>query len=192
MKKNVLTLLITLSLATLTFAEPAFRTGLQLGTNMESADGYAFEIGAHADALVFPDTGILIGMQMDFTMNSSSWSSNPSMYIEWLTPLKFGVCRPFVKGNLGLYVYHDDNKKNNKSGSLTSIGIGSNIDLGKRFYLSPAVTFGYPFMWEAGLGMGFKFGSKGSACENVKAEAAEEKTESLNDGAAISEIEITE
>lgn len=157
MKKIVLTIL-SLCLGTFVFAENILRSGIQLGTNMESADGYTFDVGAHADTFIFPDAGILLGMQMDFTVNSSSWSSNPSVYLEWLTPLTLAnVMTPFVKGNLGVYVYHDDNKKNNKSGCLASLSAGMNFDLGERFYVAPAFAFGYPFMWEASVSAGMKF-----------------------------------
>lgn len=134
-----------------------FRAGIQTGANMESTDGYAYSVGAHADTLVLPSINLLVGMQMDFTVASSSWSSNPSMYVEWLMPLTIAsIATPFIKANLGMFVYHDDDD-NDQSGVLASLGVGLNFDIGEHIYIAPAITFGYPFLWAPTLSAGWRF-----------------------------------
>ena len=106
-----------------------YRVGAQLGTNMESADGYAFVGGVHADSLVFPNAGILIGMQMDFTAASKNYSANSSWYFEWLI-MNDAVVSPFVKANLGMYVLYDDDVAGpHQAGAYFALSAGANISL---------------------------------------------------------------
>ena len=135
------------------------RIGVQAGTNMETMDGYAFTCGAHADTEILEGTGLLVGMQMDFSVDSVSWSSNPSMYVEYLLPFTFfNVMTPFVKGNLGMFVLHNSQTGTlHQSGVVASASAGLNISFGEHFYVAPAVSFGYPFLWAADVSAGWRF-----------------------------------
>ena len=154
--KRVLLICLTILLGSLAFSEGIFRAGAQLGTNMEAADGYAFVGGVHADALVFPNAGILAGTQMDFTAGSGTYSSNSSVYFEWLV-MNDQAISPFLKTNLGMYVLYDDDVAGpHQAGFYFAFGAGVNIELTERFYLAPAVSFGVPFLWSPTLSAGVK------------------------------------
>ena len=166
MKKTFL-LLNMLFLASFVFAQN-FRAGLQFGTNMESTEGYAFTLGAHADSAILPSKGLFAGAQMDFSVDSVTWSSNPSVYLEWILPYRlFNTMSPFVKGNLGMFVLHE--KADDlllMSGLLASVSAGLNFEFNDTFYIEPALSFGYPFMWSFSVGAGWHFGTSKNAAKN--------------------------
>ena len=143
------------STATKTAAEKkGIRAGLQIGTNMEQSDGYTFILGIQTDTALIPDT-LLLGTQMDWTFSHSGYTANPSMYLEWLTPLHVAnVMTPYLKGNLGMYTLHENDET--KDGMLAGLEAGLSFDLGP-VYLEPGFLFGYPYMWGCTLRAGLSF-----------------------------------
>lgn len=156
MRRNAF--ILFLSLGGILFAEGIpLSFGGNLGADMSTPMGYAFNMGFHGDYEFLPD--LKVGIQQEFSFASSFFNSNTSAYAKWYTPFDFSFpgfyIIPFIKGNIGVsYLKY---KEMYTTAFLIGAEAGIKLDFESvpGLYVEPFLKFGYPYFWGFGVAAGY-------------------------------------
>jgi hypothetical protein len=127
--------------------------GLGLEANNNHRNGVAYGVQASIDYRLwrFLALGVRGGFSSNFGFSNTVEGEG---FLRLILPLR-GVDL-FVQGGAGvsvMFIY-----EGNMPGTLFSGGVGARISLGARMYLEPAARFGVPFLWGAGITVGYRGG----------------------------------
>lgn len=121
--------------------------GTHIGTNMETPQGYALNLGLQGSYEIFNNfnTGLQFDSSMDF---KNSFAFEATVFAKYILPFKFSIVEPFVKCNLGYALVRF--KDINANAMALGLETGVSIPVSK-FSFEPYLRFGYPYFWGAGV-----------------------------------------
>ena len=157
MKKSLLCVLCFFCLIGASFAQfsiDKIDAGGNLGTNMNSREGWAFGFGIHGDYEIIDN--LKAGLQLGFSFSDDMFVFEPSVYGKYYLPfLSFFGFTPFAQLDLGASVLNITEEKT-YGRFLVGIGAGLRYEIGK-LYIEPKITWGYPFMLAINAAVGYTF-----------------------------------
>lgn len=157
MKKTLLCVLCLFFLLGSTFAQfsiDKLDVGGNLGSNMNSREGWAFTFGFHGDYEIIDN--LKTGLQLGFSVSDDMFVFEPSVYGKYYLPfLSFFGFTPFAQLDLGASVLNITDEKT-YGRFLVGVTAGLRYEFGK-LYVEPKIAWGYPFMVSINAAVGYTF-----------------------------------
>ena len=155
MKKSLLCVLCFLFILSGSFAQfsiDKIDVGGNLGTNMNSREGWAFAFGIHGDYEVMDN--LKTGLQLEFSVADDMFVFEPSVYGKYYLPfLSFFGFTPFGQLDIGASVI---NAEETHGAFLVGLTAGLRYEIDK-LYIEPKVSFGYPYFLAINAAVGYSF-----------------------------------
>ena len=134
---------------------------LSLASGLYALDSVSFSLGGEANGNT-PDgisyggalnIGLDINQYFSLGVKKAYTSDFDTITITedsgFLRIYPLGKANLFLQAELGAVIYFEDDKS--YSSPLGGLAAGWRINIGRNFYLEPAVRGGYPYIWGAGL-----------------------------------------
>jgi hypothetical protein len=180
MKKCFIGITMFLCFAGLAYSQDAKEIAIGLGVegNQNTREGAAFGASLRAD---YGITGTMAaGVKATFSHDFDEISVVEPEALFRFYFMKLGSLSLFGQAGVGVGIISEESGDGGTSflGELTA---GVRIPLGS-LYVEPSASFGYPFMWRAGVAVGLRIpGKSAAASEPARESAPQEATESALD-----------
>jgi hypothetical protein len=156
MKKTLLlfvTLIVLVSLVGTAQEAKQIALGLGIDGNMNTREGAALGGAVNAGYGIIPNlaAGIKIGFSHNF---DSVMTLEPEVFARWYFLDIKGISL-FAQAGVGASIFFENSAV--FPAFLGNLGAGIRIPFNQQWYMEPYVRAGYPFIWSAGIGAGYRF-----------------------------------
>jgi hypothetical protein len=126
--------------------------GLSPEINMDTRRGLAIGGGLYADYAINEAWAAGIKAAASYNLDEII-SVEPEAFIRWYIPLKWKI-HPFLQADLGAVFIWENTRM--VPAVLGGLSAGMRFPL-KHFFVEPYAGAGFPFLWRAGIALGFRF-----------------------------------